>query len=544
MEDGASAKFGRALPGREDRYFTHRLKIVDIFLLKVTKFSKSLILVTDSHKSQRLLEMTLIGAGLAVTLMCSAVAALFAVITFLRGAHGGNDARLIAQFAAMVREQVDLVRRSGEEQARNLRQELTDNSRGFQETAIKLLGEGLSSQIKGLRENADQQNKAAKDLRDETTSNFHRLGGNVAESLTRLSDHQKERLEKVEKVIATLTEKNERSQEALKQAVEKRLDSIRAESASKLDEMRKTVDEKLHNTLETRLGESFNRVVEHLERVHKGIGEMQSLASDVGNLKNVLSNVRARGTFGEIQLETILEQFLSPEQFLKNAQVKENSQERVEFAIRLPGREGEAEVLLPVDAKFPHGDYERLIAAAENGDADGVLQASRDLETTIRKCAKTIRDKYIVPPRTTDFAILFLPTESLYAEVLRRPGLFQQLQKDYNVTLSGPTTFSALLNALRVGFRSLAIEERSGEIKEILGAVRNEFTKYNEVVDRLSKQLETASNSVKSLGQRTRAMNRALLNVEKLPDEKSNILLGPVFADNLEDAQFQEIMAS
>jgi len=339
-----------------------------------------------------------------------------------------------------------------------------------------------------------------------------------------------------------MSEKQERAQVALKQTVEGRLDAIRVENATKLDEMRQTVDEKLHATLESRLGESFNRVVEQLERVHKGIGEMQTLAAGVGDLKKVLSNVRVRGTFGEVQLATLLEQFLSPEQFIKNAQVKENSQERVEYAIRLPGRDSGEDVLLPVDAKFPLEDYERLVSASEEGDAVAVAEASKELEIRVRSFARTIRDKYISTPRTTEFAILFLPTESLYAEILRRPGLFEQLQRECHVVLTGPTTFTALLNALQIGFRSLAIEKRSSEVWKILGAVGNEFGKYNEVVDKLSKQLGTAAKSVENLGIRTRAMNRKLRDVEKLPEDTAQILLGPAFAagEEEEESQLQE----
>jgi DNA recombination protein RmuC len=371
------------------------------------------------------------------------------------------------------------------------------------------------------------------------TGSFRQFGASVAETLGKLGEHQKERLDNVTTAVSTLSEKHERTQEALRQTVEGRLDAMRGENAAKLDEMRRTVDEKLQSTLETRLGESFNRVVEQLERVHKGIGEMQSLAAGVGDLKRVLSNVRVRGTFGEVQLGMLLEQFLPPEQYIRNAQIKEGSQERVEFAIRLPGRDVEGEVLLRVDAKFPREDYQRPIAAADQGDADAVVQAGKDLENRIRLFAKTISEKYISTPRTTEFAILFLATESLYAEVLRRPGFFEQLQRDYHVTLTGPTTFTALLNALQMGFRSLAIERRSSEVWQILGAVRNEFTKYNEVVDKLSRQLSTAAKSVENLGVRTRAMNRKLREVEQLPDDTAQILLGRA-VNEMEEADEQE----
>lgn len=254
---------------------------------------------------------------------------------------------------------------------------------------------------------------------------------------------------------------------------------------------------------------------------------MQSLATGVGDLKKILSNVRVRGTFGEVQLATLLEQLLSPEQYVKNAQVKENSQERVEFAIKLPGRDSIGYVLLPVDAKFPQEDYERLVAASEQGDVSAVAEASKELENRIRQFARSIREKYIATPQTTEFAILFLPTESLYAEILRRPGVFEQVQREFHVVLTGPTTFTALLNALQMGFRSLAIEKRSSEVWKILGAVSNEFSKYHVVVDRLSKQLGTAAKSVEDLGARTRTMNRKLRDVEKLPDDATQTLLGP-----------------
>ena len=384
---------------------------------------------------------------------------------------------------------------------------------------------------------------AAKQLREETSCSFRQLGSSIAETLQHLSSQQKERLENVTAALGSLTEKQEKAQEALKRAVEGRLDVIRTENAAKLEEIRGTVDERLQTTLEARLGESLNRVVEQLERVYKGIGEMQTLATGVGDLKKVLSNVRVRGTFGEIQLAILLEQFLSPEQLIKNAQIRENTQERVEFAIRLPGRDGENEVLLPIDAKFPQEDWERLMSASDAGDADMVADASRAFENRLRCFARSIKEKYISPPRTTDFAILFLPTESLYAEVLRRPGLFEQLQREYHITLTGPTTFTALLNALQVGFRSLAIEKRSSEVWHILGAVRTEFGKYNEVVDRLAKQLNTAAKSVESLGVRTRAMNRKLRDVERLPDETTKMILDSQLHDASEPEDENDIAA-
>lgn len=528
--------------------------------------------------------ITILAAGLAGT------AALFAFLAFVRSGRTTGGDVTSEQISELLRNESDRIRQAGDERARALRQELADNLRGFQDTTLKVFrefGDSLGTDVKEFGERLDKgvnaideraagigskvdqdmskmgedatknrdalrqtiemkldsaaakQTGAAKDLREEMTGSFQSLGRTVSETLTQLSEQQKERLEHVTTALSALTEKQERAQETLKQTVEGRLDAIRNESATKLEEMRKTVDEKLQSTLETRLGESFTRVVEQLERVHKGIGEMQTLAAGVGDLKRVLSNVRVRGTFGEVQLGMVLEQFLSPEQYVKNAQVKDGSQERVEFAIRLPGRGADCEVLLPVDAKFPHEDYDRLLAAAEQGDGDAVNEAAEELESTIKLCAKSIRDKYIAPPQTTDFAVLFLPTEGLYAEVLRRPGLFEQIQREYHVTLTGPTTLTALLNALQMGFRSLAIEKRTSEVWQILGAVRGEFGKYNEVVDKLSKQLGTAAKSVESLGIRTRAMNRKLRDVERLPDETAQIVLGPAIDDSDEDAEVE-----
>lgn len=529
-----------------------------------------------------------------VIVFLTGTAAVFAFLAFIRSGRKVASELTAEQVSQLLRNESDRIRQAGEEHARTLRQELTDNLRGFQETtltAFREFGSSLGREVKefgnrletgvnrideraaaigskldlemsrmgeeatknrdALRQTieakldgaASIQAGAAKGLREEMTGSFQKLGHAVSETISQFGDYQKERLEHVTAALSALSEKQERAQDTLRQTVEGRLDAIRSESATRLEEMRKTVDERLQSTLETRLGESFTRVVEQLERVHKGIGEMQSLAAGVGDLKRVLSNVRVRGTFGEIQLGMLLEQFLSPEQFIKNAQVKDGSQERVEFAIRLPGREADGEVLLPIDAKFPQEDYERLVAAAELGNGDAVNQAADQLESRIKACARMIRDKYIAPPRTTDFAILFLPTEGLYAELLRRPGIFEQIQREYHVTLTGPTTLTALLNALQMGFRSLAIEKRSSEVWRILGAVKNEFGKYNEVVDRLSKQLTTAARSVETLGLKTKAMTKKLRDVEKLPDETTQIVLGEAIDDSDEDAKRVELLA-
>jgi DNA recombination protein RmuC len=331
----------------------------------------------------------------------------------------------------LLRSETEVLRRSSDDQARGVRQELGDN----------------------LNASIARQSEEAKKFREELHTSFHPLGSNVSATLTQLGDQQKERLEKTAQALEQLSERNEKAHTALRQSVETRLDDIRKESAIKLEQMRQTVDEKLQTTLESRLGESFNRVVEKLNRVHEGLGEMKSLASNVGDLKNVLTNVKVLGTFGEVQLELLLEQFLTPDQYVKDAKVKEHTNERVEFAVRLPGKGTDEEVLLAIDAKFPKENYERLLDASDAGDRNLVEAYRKQLVMQIKVCAKDISEKYINPPRTTDFAILFLPTEGLYAEVLRQPGLFEQLQRDYKVTLAGPTTLAALLNALQMGFR-------------------------------------------------------------------------------------------
>lgn len=283
-----------------------------------------------------------------------------------------------------------------------------------------------------------------------------------------------------------------------------------------LDAIRRTVDE--------RLGESFARVTAQLEQVHKGLGEMQTLANGVGDLKKVLSNVKSRGGWGEVQLEKLLEQMLSPEQYERNVVTKETSREAVEFAVKFPGR-GDTPLLLPLDAKFPVEDYQHLVEALDRGDAEAVEAAGRRLETSVRNSAKTIRDKYVNPPVTTDFAIMFLPTEGLYAEVLRRAGLAEQIQRECGVLIAGPTTLTAILSSLQMGFRTLAIEKRSSEVWRLLEAVKTEFTKFGGVIDKVNRHLETARGQMDQLGVRTRVVSRKLRDVEQLPEPEAKLLL-------------------
>ncbi len=308
--------------------------------------------------------------------------------------------------------------------------------------------------------------------------------------------------------------------ETIRGVVDQRLHSLQIDNSAKLEQMRQTVDEKLQTTLETRLGESFRLVSERLEQVHKGLGEMQNLATGVGDLKRVLSNVTTRGAWGEVQLENLMTQILAPEQYERDVPVTGTS-ERVEFAIKLPGGDA-GPVWLPVDAKFPMETYQRLASAAERGDADAVEAGSRELEAVIRACAKTFSGKYLAPPRTTDFGILFMATESLYAEALRRPGLAEAIQRDYRVVLSGPTTFAALLNSLQMGFRTLAIQQRSSEVWKLLGDVKAQFGKYSQVLATIRKRLDQATQTVDDAAIRTRAIERQLKKVESA-DEPQEI---------------------
>jgi DNA recombination protein RmuC len=315
--------------------------------------------------------------------------------------------------------------------------------------------------------------------------------------------------------------------------LEEKIRDLQTDNGARLEEMRKTVDEKLHATLETRLSESFRHVSERLEKVHQGLGEMQQLAIGVGDLKRVLTNVKTRGTWGEVQLEMLLEQVLTSEQYAKNVETIPGSGARVEFAIKLPGQsENNVPVWLPIDAKFPKEQYERLVDAAERADADGVAQGGRELERAVRLEAKTICEKYLSPPLTTDFAILFLPTEGLYAEVMRRPGLADDLQRQLRVSIAGPSTLSAILNSLQMGFRTLALERRSSEVWQVLGAVKTEFGKFGDVLSQTRVTLERAAKNIENAEVRSRQMARKLKSVEALPSEAAQRMLGPDIEDS------------
>jgi len=434
--------------------------------------------------------------GLALVVGVVVVILLQAAL-LLRGSRKPDDERFRAQQEALDKGLMRLERELREELARGRREVAEEAFRDREERAqsSSLLGQTLSSQV--------VQFGAAQAERLEA----------FARELNRFSLGLDERFER------------------LKIAVESRLTAIQADNANKLEEMRRTVDEKLHATLEQRLGESFKLVSERLEQVHRGLGEMQTLAAGVGDLKRVLSNVKTRGTWGEVQLSALLEQLLTAEQFGSNVATRPGSNERVDFAIRLPGKEDGAVVWLPIDAKYPIEDYQRLLDAQERSDPAGVEEASRAIEIRLKNEAKSIHEKYVAPPHTTDFALLSLPLEGLYAEALRRPGLAETLQRDWRVSLTGPTTLAAMLNSLQMGFRTLAIEQRSAEVWAVLGAVKTEFGKFGEALAHTRKKLDEASNSISKAETRTRQLTRRLKEVEALPVADAEQLIGVVDFD-------------
>lgn len=377
-----------------------------------------------------------------------------------------------------------------------------------------------------MRENRTELNESLKSNREELNASLGRLSKNIEDRLDklieRLNQNAKENREELSASLKEFTEAQGKKFDSMSQ----KQDELVKTTELKLDKMRETVDEKLHKTLEERLGQSFKLVSERLEAVQKGLGEMQTLASGVGDLKKVLSNVKTRGVFGEYQLGNILEQILAPDQYDQNVKTKKGSNDLVEFAIKLPGNDDGEEVYLPVDAKFPQDDYQRLQNAADDNDPVAVESARKSLYNAVKKFAKDIHDKYIDPPHTTDIAVMFLPMEGLYAEVVREPGLITDIQSNYKVIITGPTTLAAMLNSFAMGFRTLAIQKRSSEVWKVLGAVKTEFTKFGGVLEKAQKKLNEANKEIDTLvGTRTRMMISKLKNVEELPQGESKDLL-------------------
>ncbi|HRK37524.1 MAG TPA: DNA recombination protein RmuC [Burkholderiaceae bacterium] len=443
----------------------------------------------------------------------------------MRGTLADTLAQQFQGIATSLGQQAAEVQRTQHAQIELLRQSVTDALTSQLQNQTQQAAESTRTQNAQLDAFAQHLQQMRHSVGDTLVQQLQALNTGNAANLTAVRDS-------LEAQQAQSRQAIEQLQQQVRQTLEQQIQSLQAENAKKLDEMRATVDEKLHNTLEARLGESFKQVADRLEQVHKGLGEMQTLAQGVGDLKHLLTNVKTRGMFGEAQLAALLEQVMAPEQYAAQVATRPGSKNVVDFAIRLPGRGDNGQPCwLPIDAKFPNEDYERLLDAQQRADAPAADEAGKKLELRIRLEAKGLAEKYLEPPHTTDFAILFLPTEGLYAEVLRRPGLMEALQRDHRVTLAGPTTLLAMLNSLQMGFRTLALEKRSSEVWQVLGAVKTEFTKFGEVLSKVRDHTQTVLNTLDKAQTRSNVMNRALRSVEALPAEQAAALLPVDAAD-------------
>jgi DNA recombination protein RmuC len=474
---------------------------------------------------------------IALLLVCAVL-----LVALLRGRNAGEDAKLLAtrvddvnksqdRAAHALREDLARSREAAGSDASRLRGEVASSMKGLGDTVFQHLGtlsssqqEQLANVLAALTQMTEAHQGGAGQLREEVGATLKGFNDSVVRTLSEISAAQKLQMDGVAAQIGNLTAASGEQMDKLRLAVEGRLEQIRADNSAKLEQVRQTVDEKLQGVLEQRLGESFRLVSDRLEQVHKGLGEMQTLASGVGDLKKVLSNVKVRGNWGEMQLGNLLEQVLTTDQYAANVATNEFNGTRVEFAIRLPGQDL-GPVWLPIDAKFPVEDYQRLVDAQEAGDLLAMDVASRQLEQRIRLCAKDICIKYLNPPQTTDFAIMFLPTEGLYAEVVRRAGLLDSIQRECRVVVAGPTTLWAILNSLQMGFRTLAIQQRSSEVWGVLGAVKTEFGKFGSVLEKVKKKLEAATNEMDRAGVRTRVIEKKLRTVQELPPAEARALL-------------------
>ena len=460
---------------------------------------------------------------LLVVLLLVALAGLVLQLVLLL--RGRGDADLAARLDALKDDNERLQRALREEQ-RAGREELQQGFDRFRGHVGEQLGTSSQQQLERI--DAFGQRLAA--LTDRTERGLEALRNGLAEDARKSREDQRQTLgqfgEQMQARLAAVAEGNERRMGEVRTTLDAQLKALQQDNAQQLEKMRATVDEKLHATLETRLTESFGNVTRMLAQVHQGLGDMTKLAADVGGLQRVLTNVKSRGVFGEVQLAGLLEQVFTPDQYAANVATVPGSAERVEFAVKFPGSSPEAPVWLPIDAKFPREDYERLLDAQERADADAARAAGDALERRVREEARRIRTKYVAPPHSTEFAVLFLPTEGLYAEVLRRPGLLEAMQREHRITLAGPTTLLALLTSLQVGFRTVAIEQRSSEVWRILGAAKTEFGKFGDVLDNVKNKLDQASKQIDQTGVRTRAIERKLRGVESLPGEDAARLLG------------------
>lgn len=459
---------------------------------------------------------------------------------------------------------LDQMREESINASQKAREEVTGSLKDFSETLVKTLNDLGLNQRNQLRDVLDQLAKltgtteskleaqkstiderlkqiqsegsaSAKAMREDVNNSLKNFNDSVLKGLTGMADSQQKQMASFSSQLTGLTESNQQKLDALKTAVEDKLKSIQEDNAKQLDQMRATVDEKLQGTLEKRLGESFKQVSERLEQVHRGLGEMQLLATGVGDLKKVLTNIKTRGTWGEVQLGVLLEQVLAPDQYAKNVGTKDAG-ERVEFAIKLPGKNEDHNdiVWLPIDAKFPVEDYQRLMDAQEKADAVASEAAAKQLEVRIKQCANDICKKYLNPPKTTDFGILFLPTEGLFAEVIRREGLAEYIQRECRVMIAGPTTLWSLLNSLQMGFRTLAIQKRSSEVWNLLSAVKTEWSQYGEILEKVKDKLESASKQIEKAQTRTRVIGRKLKDVQELPVTEARAVL--MLQDDLENS--------
>ncbi len=402
------------------------------------------------------------------------------------------------------------------------------NSSLTQNEKLDGFGKNLSNDIDILNKSNFKFNEQFKKSIEDKISSFSLLSEKI---LKDSSKNQNEKLESINREMKSLTEINAKKIEELKTVLDNQLNKLREENRSELDKMRKTVDEQLQDSLQKKLNDSFSLVLKQLEQVYNGLGEMKKIASDVGGLKKILENVKTRGNLGELLLENILDEILSPEQFIKNAQCKKNSKERVEFAVVLPGKDDENKnVLLPIDSKFPKENYQRLLDAYESGNTAEIRNQQSKLIATIKSFAKDIRDKYINPPNTTDFAIMFLPAEGLYSEVLRHTGLFETLQREYHVNITGPTTFAALLNSLQMGFRTLAVQKRSTEVWKLLAAIKKNFGTFNEILEKTRAKIDDAGKFIDKATYRTVQINKRLNKIDDLPENEAKAIL-PEFLD-------------
>jgi DNA recombination protein RmuC len=394
-----------------------------------------------------------------------------------------------------------------------------------------------------LRQGREEAARAAAASREELSKGLATANETLAQTLAGMGEVQRNQLEALAARLRELSESNQSALTTIRTTLDARVRELQDGNEKKLEEMRRTVDEKLQTTLEKRLGESFKLVSDQLESVQKGLGEMQSLANGVGDLKRVLTNVKARGTWAEVQLGALLEEILAPGQFEKNVHVEPSSREVVEYAVRLPGPKDEPEacVWLPIDSKLPQEDYLRLQEAADSGDAEATQRAAEALARAIRLAAQEIHAKYVKPPHTTDFAIMFLATEGLYAEVARQPALVDELQHRYRIVVAGPSILAALLSSLRMGFQTLAIEQQAVEVWRVLGAVKTEFAKFGDVLDKVKRQLDTASRTIEQTGVRTRAMQRKLRSVEQLPEAEAEGVLDLTATVDEVDSEVAEV---